>query len=80
MPPLWIGVMMDDFNSSGTIPFSRLLFHSIISGVQSSVLQFLSRIAGKPSGPAAAELESSSIAVMKSFSVSFKDGIAGIAL
>ena len=70
---------MEGFNSSGTIPFSRILFYSIISRLLSSVLQFFSRIAGKPSGPAIAELESSSIAVMKSFSVSFKDSIVGIA-
>ena len=45
-----------------------LLVQSITRGLAKAVLQFLSRMAGKPSGPGAAVGDSSSMALIKSSS------------
>ena len=54
------------FSFSGTTPDCRLVFQRRLRGVEITALQFLSRIAGKPSGPAAAIDDSSSIAASRS--------------
>ena len=58
-----------NFNDGGVIPRSRHCLHMWCNGIASSSLQFLNRIAGKPSGPGAAFSEISLIACFTSSGV-----------
>ena len=59
LPPLKIGEIMASFNASGTVPVVSDFLSNRYRGLASSSLHVFSTMAGKLSGPGAAQLLSS---------------------
>ena len=59
LPPLKMGEIAASLNTSGTVPVVSDVLSKIYRGLTSSLLHILSTIAGKLSGPGAAEFWSS---------------------
>ena len=60
-PPLWTGTTKANLSNSGSFPSSRNFLNKGCRGSPNLNLHFLRRMAGTPSGPVAAPVESLSI-------------------